>query len=97
MRLAEDKNMVHTLAADRPDQPFGERVLPRRGGRNRLVPYARGVQSTFDDGAKDTISIADEVARSLIPGERLCDLMRNPFRCRMSREAAPSRPPLVLR
>ena len=48
MRLTQDNEVVHTLAADRPDQPFGKSVLPRRGGRNRLVPYAHGVQATCD-------------------------------------------------
>jgi hypothetical protein len=69
MRLTQDNDVVHTLAADRPDEPLGKAVLPRRGGCNGLVPYAHGLQSTCDDGAKDAIPIADEVARSLIPGE----------------------------
>jgi hypothetical protein len=69
MRLCKRSNdVVHTLAADRPDEPLGKAVLPRRGGCNGLVPYAHGLQSTCDDGAKDAIPIADEVARSLIPG-----------------------------
>jgi hypothetical protein len=38
--LAQDDDMVHTLAPDRSDQPFGEAVLPRRGWRNRLVSDA---------------------------------------------------------
>ena len=70
MRLTQDNEVVHALAADRPDQPFGESVLPRRSGRNRLVAYAHSLQSTCDDGPEDAIMIADEVARSLIPGKR---------------------------
>src|SRR5450759_4369846 len=31
MRLAQDDEMIHTLATDRPDQPFSEAILPRRG------------------------------------------------------------------
>jgi hypothetical protein len=31
MRLAQDDKMIHTLAPDRPDQPFGNAILPRRG------------------------------------------------------------------
>ena len=58
---------------------------------NRLVPYAHGAQSTFDDSAKGAIPIADEVARSLIPGERLCYLTRDPFRCRMSCDPDPDK------
>jgi hypothetical protein len=40
MRLAQDDDVVHTLTPDRSDQPLGENILPRRGGRNRLVPDA---------------------------------------------------------
>ena len=91
MSLTQDNDVVHTLAADRPDQPLGKAVLPRRGGCNGLVPYAHGPQSTCDDGAKDAVPIANEVARSLIPGECICDLTRNPFRCRMSCDADPDK------
>ena len=69
MRLAQDDEMVHTLAPDRSDQPFGKAILPRRGRRGGLVPDAHGAQSACDDGAIDPIPIADEVAWSLIPRE----------------------------
>jgi hypothetical protein len=79
--LAQDDDMVHTLAPDRSDQPFGEAVQPRRGWRNRLVSDAHGAQSAFNGSTVDAISITDEVVRSLIPGERLRYLPRDPF-CR---------------
>src|SRR5664280_756107 len=68
MRLAQDDEMIHTLATDRPDQPFSEAILPWRGRCRRLVPNAHGANSAHDDGAIDSIPIADEVARRLIPG-----------------------------
>ena len=71
MCLAQDDEMVHTLAPDRSNQPFGKAILPRRGRRGRLVPDAHGAQSACDDGAIDAIPIADEVKRSLIPREGL--------------------------
>jgi hypothetical protein len=37
MHLAEDNDVVHTLAPDRPDQPFGKAMLPRRGGQTTLI------------------------------------------------------------
>ena len=40
---------------------------------------------------KDTAPIADEIAWSLIPRESLRELMRNPFRCRMSCGADPDK------
>jgi hypothetical protein len=50
-----------------------------------------GPQSTPDHSAEDTIPIANEVARNLIPRERLCYLARNPFRCRMSCDVDPDK------
>ena len=69
MRLTEDDEMVQTLAPDRSDQPFGKTILPGRGRRGRSVSNAHGSQSARDDGAIDLIPIADEVKRSIIPGE----------------------------
>jgi hypothetical protein len=31
MRLTQDDEMIHALAPDRSDQPFGKAILPRRG------------------------------------------------------------------
>src|ERR1700681_1011393 len=36
MLLAQDNDVVQTLAPDRSDQPFGKAVLPRRGRCNWL-------------------------------------------------------------
>ena len=81
MRLAQDDEMVHTLAPDRSDQPFGKAILPRRGWCSRFVPDAHGAQSACDDGAVDPITIANEVLWGIIPRKCLRYLTRNPF-CR---------------
>jgi hypothetical protein len=44
-----------------------------------LVPDAHGAQSARDDAPIDPVAIADEVARSLIPGKCLRYLMCNPL------------------
>src|SRR5271166_6787121 len=63
MRFAQDDQMIHALAPDRSDQPFGKSILPRRGRRYRFVPDAHGAKSTCDNGAINLIPIADEVTR----------------------------------
>src|SRR5215204_6915931 len=83
VRLAQDDQMIYTLAPDRSDQPFGKAILPRRGRCRRLVPDAHGAKSACDNGAINTIPIADQVARSLIPWECLGELERDPFRRRV--------------
>ena len=71
MRLTQDDEMVHTLAPDRSDKPFGKAILPRRRRRDRLVPNAHGEDSACDNGAVDAIPIADQIARRLTSRERL--------------------------
>src|SRR6202048_2009680 len=89
MCLAQNDDVIQTLAPDRSDQPFGKAVLPRRSWCDRLVPNAHGAQSACDDGNIDAIPIAYHVARSLIPRECFCDLARNPFGGRMCCDADP--------
>src|ERR1022692_249891 len=48
MRLTQDDEMVHALAPDRPDQPFGKAILPRRGPRGGLVSDAHGGHPSCD-------------------------------------------------
>jgi hypothetical protein len=89
MHLAQDNDVVHTLAPDRSDQPFGKSILPRRGWCGGLVPNADGAQSARDDAAIDPIPIADEIARSLIPRKCLRDLTGNLFSRRICRDVDP--------
>src|ERR1700730_13524905 len=89
MHLAQDNDVVHTFTPDRSDQPFGKAILPRRGWCGRLVPNAHGAQSARDDAAIDPVAIADQVARSLIPGKCLRYLTCNPFRRRICCDVDP--------
>jgi len=72
MRLAQHHDVVHALATDRSDQPFGKRILPRRGRCNGLVANAHG--SSRDGNTLDLVSIADQVVWDLVPGEGFSDL-----------------------
>ncbi len=75
--------MVNALAPDGADQSFGKRVLPRRPSRNRLVANTHRSQTT--------ISITDQVAWRLVPGESLGDLPRDPFGRRVRRYVDPDK------
>jgi hypothetical protein len=97
MRLAQDDEMVHALAPDRSDQPFGKAILPRRGWCRRLVPDAHGTQSACDNGAVDPIPIANEVLRGIIPRKRLGYLTRNPFCRRVCCDVGQGRSPVWFR
>jgi hypothetical protein len=71
MCLAQYDEMIHTLAPDQSNQPFGKAILPGRAWCSRLVPDAHRAQSACDDGAIDAIPIADQIGRRLIPRECL--------------------------
>src|SRR5258708_3060275 len=81
MHLGKGDDVVHTLAPDRSDQPFGKAILPGRGWCGRLVPDAHGAKSARDDAAIEPGAITDGVVRNLIPRKRLRYLTCNPF-CR---------------
>jgi hypothetical protein len=91
MPLAQDNKMINAFTADRSDSPFYDRVLPRSGERDRLVPDAHGVQALFDQGAADAAAVADEIAWSLLAWSRFCNLTPNSFCCRMLCGADPDK------
>src|SRR5450759_924812 len=89
MFLAQDNDVVQTLAPDRSDQPLGKAVLPRRRRCNWLVSDTHGTQSARDDSAVDSISISEHIARGVSPMKSLCDLTCNPLRRRVGCDADP--------
>src|ERR1700694_1765106 len=90
MRLAQDNDVVHTLAPDRSDQPFGKAILPRRAWCSGLVPDAHGTQSARDDNAVDSIPISAHIARTQVPGKGLVYLTCNPLRRRVGCDVNPN-------
>src|ERR1700730_7069451 len=89
MCLAQNNDVIQTLAPDRSDQPFGKAVLPRRGWCGRPVPNAPGSQSAWDYGAIDPIAITDHVTRSTVPRKSLGDLACDPLRRRVGCDVDP--------
>src|SRR5258708_7888934 len=78
--FTHDHNVVEALAPDRSDEPFNMAILPRRAWRGRVVPDPHGLQAATDDCPVRPVAIPKEIARSLIPGECLGDLARDPVR-----------------
>src|ERR1700726_546255 len=89
MCLAQNNDVIQTLAPDRSDQPFGKAVLPGRGWCGRPVPNAHGSRSACDDGAIDPIAITDHVTWSTVPRKRLGDLACDPLRRRVGCDVDP--------
>src|ERR1700737_1621711 len=89
MFLAQNNDVVQTLAPDRSDQPFGKAVLPRRGQCNWLISDTHGTQSARDDSAVDSIPSSGQIGRRAIPRKSLGDLTCNPLRRRVGCDADP--------
>src|SRR5258705_6423504 len=90
VRLAQNDDVIQTLAPDRSDQPFGKAILPRRGWCSGLVPDAHSTQSARDDNAINSIPISDHIARSHVPRKSLGDLTCNPLRRRVACDVNPN-------
>src|SRR5258705_7359945 len=90
VRLAQNDDVIQTLAPDRSDQPFGKAILPRRGWCSGLVPDAHSTQSARDDNAINSIPISDHIARSHVPRKSLGDMTCNPLRRRVACDVNPN-------
>ena len=92
MPLAEDNDMVKTIPSDRTDEPLRMSVLPWRSWCDRPVPNAHRANPTDKDIAIDTIPIANDILRRLLPAVCLGELTRNPLAARMRGHAQPQNP-----
>src|SRR3977135_4584397 len=89
MPLAEDNDMVKAIPSDRPDELLRMSVLPWRSWCDRPVPNAHRANATDKDIAIDTIPIANDILRPLLPAVGLGELTRNPLGARMRGPAQP--------
>src|SRR5271155_1763914 len=84
--------MVEAVASNRADQPLNMTVLPWRTGCDGPVSNAHGSHATYGRGAVDGVAVTEQVARCLIPRERLSDLLGDPLGRRMCRDVGPDEP-----
>src|SRR3979490_148434 len=89
MPLAEENDMVKAIPSDRTDEPLRMSVLPWRSWCDRPVPNAHRANATDKDIAIDTIPIANDILRRLLPAVCPGELTRNPLGARMRGHAPP--------
>jgi hypothetical protein len=77
--------MVQAVAADRTDQPFDERTLPRASWRDEDFLDAHRLDPSAEDVGVDAVPVADHVRGRRVPGGRLGDLPRRPLGRRVRR------------
>src|SRR6266508_2963777 len=79
---AQHDDMIETLAANRPDEPFGIRVLPGRPRCREHFLNTHGLDCRCDF-LKRAIAIAYEIPWRLVPGKGFPELLCGPRGCRI--------------
>ncbi len=74
-----DDHVIETLALNGADETLHVRVLPRRAwrGEDLMDPHPG---RRWSDPREGVITIANEIARDLVPWERLAELLGGPRR-----------------
>jgi hypothetical protein len=80
MSLVQDDHVIQAFATETPDEPFDVWILPGTSGRDQHlfdphVPYPLPKVSPVD-----TITVAQEIPRCLVPREGFDHLLCGPFR-----------------
>src|SRR6516225_8479122 len=89
--------MVQTLAANRADDPLDVRPLLRRAGRSQHFLNPKFLHLVSEIRTEDSVTVSQQETRRAVPGKRLPQLLRGPFRSRMSRHAEMENPATVVR
>lgn len=76
--LVEDDDVVEEIAACGAHERLGDSVLPRTARRDLLWFDAHVVDRGDDLVAVLGVTVEDQVARGLVVGERLAELLRDP-------------------
>jgi hypothetical protein len=78
VRLAENENVIQTLAPDRTDQALGERILPGAVRRREDFVDAHAFHAMPKVLAVDLVAIAQEIGWRGVVRERVYDLLGGP-------------------
>ncbi len=85
--LIQHDHVVQTFPPDRADHPFDKRVLPRRTRRGHDLFDTHRRHRRADIGSVRAIPIPDQIPRSRVPRERFPELLGDPRRGRVRRDA----------
>ena len=78
--LAEDEDVIETLAPDRADKALRERILPRTAGRRKDFRDAHALHTMPEVLAIDPVAIAEKIGWRSVVREGLHDLLGRPVR-----------------
>jgi len=76
--LAQDEDVVETLAPDRTDEPLREGILPRAAGRGEPVTDPHAFHALLEEVTVDRVAIAEEIGGRGVVRESVHDLLGGP-------------------
>ncbi len=78
MPLVEYDEVVEAFSPEGADDALGERILPRRVGRDEHLLNAEAVEAAVKDVAIDRVAIPEKIPWRRLVGERVNDLLGGP-------------------
>src|SRR5207253_3272690 len=78
-RLVPHDDVIQALAANRSDQSFHVRILPRRTRSCGYFFDPHALREGNECSSEDCISIPDPIPRRLVPRKRFSNLLRGPL------------------
>src|SRR6516225_2812191 len=79
--------MVQTLTANRAHDPLDVRTLQRHPWRSQHFLHPKFLHLLREARTEDAVTVSQQEMRRAVPGKCLPQLLRGPFRSRMSRHA----------
>src|SRR5215470_15374600 len=77
--IRQKQHMIQALSTERANEPFDICVLPRRSRCCRAVPNSHWSQPVQESATIGAVIVANQVDWAGVPGERLHDLLSQPF------------------
>src|SRR5215471_6059456 len=95
--FTEDDHVIQALPPNGAGHALDVRTLPRRSSRSQQFLNAQLFHLLGEIGTEDAVAVAQQIARRAVPQKRLPQLLRGPFRGRMSGDAKMQNAPPLMR
>src|SRR5215472_9242477 len=97
MPPSQHDHVIQASSANRADQPFRERILPRTSRCREHLGDAHSLNPVSEMTTVDAIPVSQEISRRRIIWKRFDDLLRRPFCGGMVRHVEMQHTPTLMR
>ena len=96
MSLVEDNDVIQTVSAERSDNTFTKRILPRRARRSDNLLNTKASNPSLNLFTINRIPITQKIAWSRVERKRLRQLLSSPLCSRMLGHIEVNNPPAIM-